>query len=414
MKRSVSAALTMFLVGGLTTGPSFGARKLPPIPSTGCPMIAPADAPTIDGSADEAVWAKSPVNAQFHRPYGHRDSPLEFRMLCDRQWLYLAITGYEKQIPPPVHETVGIFIAPSKASDQYMRLSVHFTEKQITKRSALRFRGGDEDWRTAHRMHADGWELEVALRVSSVFGFVPSEGYSFDLNVARTRMHALISDTVDIYQQWSNTGISEGARYRFGEVVFGSLADRTRVVLGDLEQTIGVTSKAAADKSEQARSLFADVRARTSAFLRSTRALRSVSPDQLREATIKVASLDRELRRAVMADRGVIIWSCNPMMVPLPKGLPDPDVENATRLDVRVLADEWESAAIVVTNLTDQTLEGQVVLTDFVTADGKTKVRGWDVLQIRTAPLFTTETGRQLRDPPSASAGGRPVSRACR
>ena len=398
MNRSVSVGLTVFLVLGLTAGPSVGARKLPPIPSTACPMIAPAEAPTVDGSADEAVWAKAPANTSFGRGDGAAGHRLEFRVLCDGQWLYLAITGYEKQIVDAEHEIVGIFIAPSKISDQYMRLSVHLTEKQITKRSTLRFRGGDDDWRTVHQMHKDRWVLEVALRVPSVFGVAPSEGEAFDLNVARTRMR-IDSDVVGIYQQWSHTGISETSRYRFGEIVFGDLADRLRVVLGDLQQTVETTNNVAAGVSERAQSLLTDVHGRTSAFLRSAQAVRSVTPDRMREVKAKAAILDRELRRAVLVDRGVIIWSCNAMEVPHPSDLPAPGVESAKRLDIRVLGDEWESAAIVVTNLTDQTLDGQVILTDFVTADGKLKAPGWDVLQVRTAPLYTLETGRKLRDP---------------
>ena len=398
MNRSVVVAVLACLTLGVAAGPSLGALNLPPIPSTACPMIAPADAPTIDGSADEAVWAKSPANTSFGRGDGAAGHRLEFRLLCDGEWLYLAITGYEKQIAEAEHEIVGIFIAPSKTSDQYMRLGVHLTEKQITKRAALRFRGGDDDWRTVHRMHKDRWVLEVALRVTSVFGVAPREGQAFDLNIARTRMR-IDSDVVGIYQQWSHTGTSETSRYRFGEVVFGTLTDRLKVVLGNLQQTVETTNKAAAGVSEGAKSLLADVQERTSTFLRSARALQSVTPDQMREIKAKAASLDRELRRAVLVDRGVIIWSCNAMTVPQPKDLPAPGIETAKRLDIRVLGDEWESAAIVVTNLTDQTLDGQVILTDFVTADGKTKAPGWDVLQIRTAPLYTLETGRKLRDP---------------
>ena len=398
MKRSFVVAVWACLTLGVTAGPSLAARKLPPIPSTGCPMIAPADAPMIDGVADEAAWAKSPANTSFGRGDGAAGHRLEFRLLCDGEWLYLAITGYEKDIAAADHEIIGIFIAPSKASDQYMRLSVYLTREQITKRSTLRFRGGDDDWRTVHRMHEDRWVLEAALRVSSVFGVAPREGDAFDLNVNRTRMR-IDSDVVGIYQQWSHTGTSETSRYRFGEVVFGSLADRLKVVLGELQQTVDITTKAAPEASTLAKARLAQLQQKTSTFLRSSRALRTVTPERMREVKAKAAVLDRELRRAVLADRGVIIWSCNPMAVPRPRDLPAPGVKTAARLDIRVLGDEWESAAVVVTNLTDQTFDGQVVLTDFATADGKTKARGWDVLQVRTAPLYTLETGRKIRDP---------------
>ena len=87
-------------------------------------------------------------------------------------------------------------------------------------------------------------------------------------------------------------------------------------------------------------------------------------------------SLDYRLRHAVLANRKVIVWSCNPMRVPLRQDLPSVDVVAAKQLDVRVLADEWESAALVVSNLTAETLDAQVFLSDLTEADGKTKLKG--------------------------------------
>ena len=72
------------------------------------------------------------------------------------------------------------------------------------------------------------------------------------------------------------------------------------------------------------------------------------------------AALKRKLLRAVLAPRGRIVWACNPMTIPGPRDLPSADQEDVKRLDIRVLANEWESAALVVTNLAKQTLDGQV------------------------------------------------------
>ena len=93
------------------------------------------------------------------------------------------------------------------------------------------------------------------------------------------------------------------------------------------------------------------------------------------------------------------------MTTPMPENLPSADQKDANSLDVRVLAGEWESAALVVNNITDETLDGRVSVSDFVSSDGKA-VPGWDVLRVRTAPAITV-VGSRKRDPlPALQEGG--------
>ena len=208
-----------------------------------------------------------------------------------------------------------------------------------------------------------------------------------------------MGDDFDVYQQWSNTGASSGSRYRFGDVFFGSLTDRVGVIAKQLAQALAEVKKHSATVSAQSKEAYTRAEQQSAALLKTMRNDSAPTGAAVRDYQRQAEVLQGQLRRPLLADRGVIVWSCNPMAVPAPADLPPVDVKDADRPDIRVLGGEWESAALVVTNLTAQTLEGQVLLTDFVAADGKRKVPGWEVLGVRSAPLYKTGTGRKVRDP---------------
>ena len=65
------------------------AAALPPLPSMACPVISAKDAPQLDGSLDEAVWAEGDVQTRYHRWYGRLERPQGFRLLTDGEWLYI-------------------------------------------------------------------------------------------------------------------------------------------------------------------------------------------------------------------------------------------------------------------------------------------------------------------------------------
>ena len=392
---AIQICLVSLCVIGVSSLPT---AALPPLPSMACPLIATTEAPQLDGTLDEPVWSRADVQTHFYRYYGGLDRPLEFRLLSDGEWLYVGVTAYEPTISEQDMENVSIFIAPHKNSDQFVTFSVDMNAQGITKCRPPILGGDGSDWRAAFHQHADRWVVEIAIRTTPVFGDTVTKGQVFDFNLARTRSR-IIGDSFDVYQQWSNTGTSSGSRYRFGEVSFGSPADRLPVIRAELQRELEITRGESSGLSAASRQAFSQAEQDAEALLAASPGEGVVSTAAVQEYQRQANALKRRLRRAVLADRGIIIWACNPMTVPMPSDLPSANQKDATRLDVRVLGGEWESAALVVTNLTPQTLDGQVLLTDFVAGDGETKVPGWDILGVRTAPLYLLHTGRKKRDP---------------
>ena len=380
------------------------AAKLPPIPSATCRLIEPEAAPKIDGVLDEQIWSQTQSYSGFLHPDRSPAEPAtEFRLLCDGTWLYVGVVCHEPEMDKLVAKRTGpdanriwaddcieLFIAPVQAEPRYFHLianTIGATYDAMGKGGPVDF---NADWRTACKRYKDRWTLEIAVKLSSVFMEPPSIGDAIDFNIGRERLSESLST-------WSFTGGSFHVRPRFGEVVFGTFDDRWTIVRKKLQETLDASRQRIAKAEEDYREAFAEVDRQTVDFLAATP--EAIDARKWCALNQTADSLHYRLRHAVLADRKVIVWSCNPMRVPVRQDLPSVDVVSAKQLDVRVLADEWESAALVVSNLTTETLDAQVFLSDLTKADGKTKVKGWDVIQVRTAPHYYLSSGLQIRDP---------------
>ncbi len=382
------------------------ADELPPVPSIGCPIIAVKDAPKIDGAMDEAVWGKAEAQTKYQKTYAGGDkAKLEFRVLTDGDWLYVGVTAFGSGIPEGDEDYIDAVIAPDKASDQTVYFVVFLNSKGVKNRKSERFQGTEADWKSAFAFHDGGYTLEMAIRTTPVFGGKLTKGKAFDFNLSRART-TVQGDKLQIYQMWSHTGESSGNRYRFGEITVGNLADQMPVLRAQLQADLEAARASLTNPSEEVKNAFSRAETQATDLLNRSPQNGIADANFVRDYRARVAETIRALRRASLVDRGVIVWTCNPMATPAVRDLPPPGVKDVDTLDIRVLGGEWESAAVVVTNLTPNTLNGQVLLEDFVSSDGKTKLPGWDVLQVRTAAPYTLQTGETKRDPlPSLQEG---------
>ena len=376
---------------------SGAAVALPPMPATDCLLIDQQQAPTIDGVLDDSIWAKATETTTFFGHWGGAaHSQGKIRIASDEQWIYVAFIASETNMQAGHTETTEIFLVPDFAQESIAELIVRLDGRNIKNREVRSFELADDAWRAAYKVYDDHYVVEFALPISKLFAKPLERGGTFGLNMVRQRKRPG-SETWDIWC-WSATGTSPGNRNRVGEVVFGQFADRIAVLSDGLQKTLAFAEQQADAMSKQSQQKLAQLRKETQDFAR--RGEEEVTAAQWPQLKGVAESLDRRLRRTALAHRGVIVGNCNPMDVPrLPTDLPEIDVEDAAHLDVRVLADEWETAALAVWNMSGTTLDGQVVLSEFVSTDDKTKVPGWDVLQVRTAPLLHLLTGGRKRDP---------------
>ena len=383
------------------------ADELPPVPSIGCPVIDAKDAPKIDGAIDEPIWAEAEAQARHQKMYGRGDSSkMEFRVLTDGDWLYISATAFEKGIPEGDEEYIDFVIAPDKDSDQTVYFVCRLDSKGVKKRESDKFRGTDKDWLSAFAFKPDQYTLEMAIKTTPIFGGKLTKGKAFDFNITRARI-TVLGDKLQLYQQWSHTGESSGARYRFGEITVGNVADQLPLLRRQLQSDLDAARASLTNPSDEVKKAFAKAEQQAEALLNRTPANGVTDADFVKYYRARVFETSRAFRRLALVDRGVILWTCNPMAVPAVRDLPPPGVKDADTLDIRVLGGEWESAAMVVTNLTPNTLNGQILLEDFVSTDGKTKLSGWDVMKIRVAAPYTLQTGETKRDPlPRLQEGG--------
>ncbi len=382
----------------LSAACSCPADELPPVPSIGCPIIAAKDAPKIDGAMDEPVWAKAEAQSNYQKVYVGGDKKLDFRIMTDGDWLYLCVTASQPGIPEGDEEYMDFVIAPDKASDQYSYFVVSLNSKGVKNRKFEKFQGTDADWKSAFKFGDGSYTLETAVRCAPLFGGKLTKGKAFDFNLSRARI-TVLGDKMQIYQMWSHTGESSGNRYRFGEITVGNLADQMPILRAQLQADLNAARANLTNPSEEVKKAFSKAEQQASDLLNRVPSDGVVDSEFVKDYRYRVNETTRALRRASLVDRGVIVWTCNPMAVPAVRELPPPAVKEADTLDIRALAGEWESAAVVVTNLTANTLNGQVLLEDFVSSDGKTKLPGWSVLQVRTAAPYTLQTGETKRDP---------------
>ncbi len=403
--RLVLLTTTAALLTGLLGTP---VAALPPIPAVACPVVSHDDAPKLDGVMDEPAWQKAEVQTRFYRYYGRLERPQEMRLITDGQWLYVGFTAFEPGIAAKDLESVNVFVAPSKASDQFVSFALDMNAKGFVKSKPPL--GETQDFKAAFGRHDDRWVVELAIRATPVFGSALRKGKVFDFNLDRTRYEA-IGDTFDVLQQWSNTGTSSGERYRFGEVTVGRAADRLPMIRSELKFQIELARSVAGDLSNASRGAFEKTVAAAERLIAMPPGEGAITTADVQAYALEAEQRTRALQHAVLADRGAFVWACNPMAVPLSDDLPSPDQPSAERLEVRVLGGEFESAALVVTNLTNRTLDGQVLIGDFIAGDASGEpVRrpGRAIVDVRTAPLYhMKQSNRHIRDPlPVIQQGG--------
>jgi len=383
----------------------------PARPLATCPLIDPKEAPVIDGTPDEAVWARGQELSAFELAGGGVASQqTHARVLCDGQRLYVAAVCDETHMGEMAaggirarltqrdsaiwtDDCIEIFLAPYPAKPDYFHIIVGAAGGIYDAKEKDRTFNADVE--VAVTRGQESWTVEVAidLRSLSQQAYLPRQlklGDTVHFNLCREETpHGELSC-------WSAGGGGFHNRAGFADLVLGSLSDHQAQLLLRLERALASARDALAELDADRKTEFSKLEA-WAARLREKLGEPIVSSDP--EALIRaVERLERNLKAMAMSRRGLLIWEPATWQLPMPEVLPEEDIDDAEAIEVWTFANEWESRALAVTNFKGRNAYCRVALTDFQSLDGSTTLPAQKIVSVRTAVPSRLATGARLLD----------------
>gem|GEM_PF-3680660 len=383
----------------------------PARPLVTCPLIAPAAAPTIDGTLAEPIWAQAPVLSAFRLPGGGPASQqTHARLLCDGQRLYVGAVCDETLMTDMEgggisarrtehdgdiwnDDCIEVFLAPRPDSPEYFHIIVGAGGGIYDARG--KDKSFDADIAAEIVLRDAGWTLEAVIDLRSLVpdGGPPAtfrQGDVMHFNLCREeRPHGELSC-------WSAVGGGFHNRAGFGDLVLGSLDDRQAQLLQRLDRALAAARQTLPDLDTAGQAEFSKLEA-WEAYLRVRIAATGSGPGQ--DALIRTAeTLEQDWRRLAMRSRGLFLWAPDTWQLPMPEELPNNEVPAAESVAVWTLANEWEVAALAVTNPTDRGIRCRAILTDFQSTDGAVTVPAEQILTVRTPVVSRLSSGARMLD----------------
>ena len=191
----------ILLIGAALAAPADTTQRK----TTAAYRLAPGEAaPAIDGSLDDAVWAKAPVATDFVQQYPDAGRPstqrTEARIVCDDGAVYVAFRAHDTAA-----DSIAAQLARRDASGIYSDWLHVALDSYHDRRSAYRFavnpRGvkkdvyhfddGNEDltwdavWEVATSVDAEGWTAEFRIPLSQLRFRAQEAGQTWGINLSR-------------------------------------------------------------------------------------------------------------------------------------------------------------------------------------------------------------------------------------
>ncbi len=197
VKRAVFLALVPLIVFASPAGAQFT-----------LPAVAPAKAPVVDGTVDDAEWAGAALASDFIRFEPQRGTPspyrTEARVFVDGTFLYLSFRAWD---PEPLtaqitqrdaelsrDDSVGVLIDTfdDRQTSYYFAVNVLGTQLDMRIADDGRTTDGNWDapWRSAAQRTEWGWSAEFAVPFASI-KYEAGDGRTWGLNLLRSRRRSL-------------------------------------------------------------------------------------------------------------------------------------------------------------------------------------------------------------------------------
>ena len=225
--RPILSYLVLFCVAGAALADDDYANKVYP-----CPRLEPA--PVIDGAVNDACWNKAPVVSGFtwyNKPelltvqtsfrVGYDDKHLYFGIHCDEPLVKrLSPTAAGRDTMQCFHgETIELFVDPGHDHALYYQLAVNLANSFY---DSVR---SDPSWnsstRTATKIVADGWELELAIPWKDLGVKAAKPGTVVGFNICRDRTAGGARE----WSNWSQTKANFHDPMRFAHLVLSGTAE---------------------------------------------------------------------------------------------------------------------------------------------------------------------------------------------
>lgn len=230
--RPILSYLVLFCVVGAAVADDDYKNKVYP-----CPRLTPA--PKIDGAVNDACWQKAPVVSGFtwyNKPI-LVTAQTSFRVGYDDTYLYFGIhcdEPHAKKLTPVAAgrdskqcfhgETIELFVDPNHDQTHYFQLAVNLANSFYDSVHT------DPSWnsatKTATKLLADGWELEMAIPWKDLGVKAVKPGLVVGFNICRDRYAGGARE----WSNWSQTKSNFHDPMRFAHLVL----DGTPEMLGGM------------------------------------------------------------------------------------------------------------------------------------------------------------------------------------
>ncbi len=333
----------------------------------------------VDGKLAEPAWKSAAVITTFV-PYGKTTAlrnQTEVRLTFDDKALYIAFQCSEKdmdRLKASVKEhdssvwnddAVEVFLDTKGDRSGF----VQFVSNVL----GTRYDGLGNDsygynptWESAASRGKTDWTVEIRLPFNELGVPAPKPGDAWLGNFCREEQPYGELST------WAPTAGAFGATAHFGEIIFGRYTDK-------LARDLSTQSVAIAGLEKHARKLHLDVsellvdaktRLRTAVPLSAPSILLTEGrylklQELLNRDRVSLAKASDTIRRAEMGNPDYLVWETSPWK----HFAMNEDISRVSAdtksVDAVVLAGQTESKALMVSNLTDETLSARLILSGF-------------------------------------------------
>jgi len=338
-----------------------------------------ASAIAVDGKLDERAWRKAARIPSFehYRKAAELRNQTEVLLLYDEQAFYVGCRCSEAEVTRiraavTQHDgslweddCVEIFLDTKADRAGFL----HFILNTIgTRYDALGEDpyGYNPTWEGKAKLGAGEWTAEIRIPFSELGAPTPEPGDHWLGNFCREQQPA------GELSCWSATMGGFAAPGKFGEIIFGSLADRARADIHDIRAAMSDIEKAAQAVQVSSAGLLSEARS----AVETAESMLGKGPSLSEAAYLEVQSLLRKsrsalaklgdaVRRAEMGNPDYLVWETSPWKHFSPKEDYSAVSRDTESVGVLILVGQTESKALMVSNLTDETLSARLLLEGF-------------------------------------------------